>query len=321
MSPQKVIYDTDPGVDDAMALFFLHYHPGIELIGITTCHGNASVDITTRNALYLTERFKIDVPVARGAAGPVTGEDARHAAFVHGENGLGEVEIPAGIKAQAIETPAHRFIIETVRKFPGEVTLVAVGRMTNLALALREDPEIAGLVKDVVVMGGAFGYRGHLGNVTPAAEANIYGDPQAADEMFGAKWPIAVIGLDVTHEVLMTQDYLRQLAGEAGEVGQFIWEITRFYENFYLKKGLEGISVHDASAAIYVVAPELFEVRRGPIRVVCEGLAFGQTVQRPETVGFPPNEWDSRPSHAVCTDVKGQALLDLYRETILRAVG
>jgi purine nucleosidase len=321
MSPQKVIYDTDPGVDDAMALFFLHYHPDIDLIGITTGHGNASVEITTHNALYLKERFGIEAPVSRGASGPVAGQDAHHASGVHGENGLGDIVVPADLKTQAIETPAHRFIIETVRKYPGEVTLLAVGRMTNLALALREDPEIASLVKDVVIMGGAFGYRGHLGNVTPAAEANIHGDPHAADEMFAAEWPITVIGLDVTHEVLMTQDYLSQLAAEAGEVGQFIWEISRFYENFYLKKGLAGISVHDASAAIYLVAPDLFETRKGPIRVVCEGLAFGQTVQRPANVGFPPGVWDGRPAHAICTEVKGPELLDLFRQTILRAVG
>jgi purine nucleosidase len=320
MPVQKVIYDTDPGVDDAMALFFLHYHPDIELIGITTGHGNASVEITTRNALYLKERFAIAAPVARGADGPVNGEHAYHASSVHGSNGLGEVAIPDHIAAMPIDQPAHRFIIDTVRKHPGEVTLVAVGRMTNLALALREDPGIADLVKAVVIMGGAFGYHGHLGNATPAAEANIFGDPEAADEMFAAKWPIAVIGLDVTHEVLMATDYLRELAEEAGDVGQFIWDISRYYENFYLKKGLSGISVHDASAAVYVVAPELFETRSGPIRVVCEGLAKGQTIQRPDAVGFAPSAWDNRPSHVVCTQVNASALLDLYRETIKLAV-
>jgi purine nucleosidase len=319
MPLHKVIYDTDPGVDDAMALFFLHFHPDIDLIGITTGHGNASVDITTRNALYLKERFGILAPVARGASGPLTGEDAHHASSVHGENGLGDIELPADVGAQAIDMPAHRFIIETVRRHPGEVRLVAVGRMTNLALALREDPGIAELVKDVVVMGGAFGYNGHLGNVTPAAEANIYGDPHAADEMFAADWPITVVGLDVTHEVLMTRDYLRNLASEAGEAGQFIWDISRFYENFYLEKGLTGISVHDASAAIYAVAPELFETRKGAIRVVCEGLAFGQTIQRPANIGFPPGAWDGRPAHSVCTGVQAPELLELYRSTILRA--
>jgi purine nucleosidase len=319
----KVIYDTDPGVDDAMALLFLHRHPDIDLLGITTVFGNASVDTTTRNALFLKREWDIPCPVARGAS--VTFDPSRHErpwpTGVHGKNGLGDIDVPETIDLPADSRPAYQFIIDIVRANPGEVTLVAVGRMTNLALALREDPEIAGLVKDVVIMGGAFGFNGHLGNVTPCAEANIYGDPQAAEEMFAAPWPIAVIGLDVTHEVLMTQHYLRTLATEAGEVGQFIWEISRFYENFYLKKGLAGISVHDASAAIYLVAPDLFETRQGPIRVVCEGIAFGQTIQRPANVGFPPNGWDGRPSHAICTAVKGPELLELYRETLLKAVG
>ena len=318
MSPRKVIYDTDPGVDDAMALFFLHYSPEIDLIGITTCHGNAPVDITTRNALYLKERFGIAAPVARGAEGPLSDEEAKHATFIHGSNGLGEIELPDAVATKPIDQPAHRFIIEMVRRHPGEITIVAVGRMTNLALALREDPDIADLVKAVVIMGGAFGHNGHGGNATPAAEANIYGDPHAADEMFAAKWPIVVIGLDVTHEALMTTDYLRGLADEAGEVGRFIWDITRFYEAFYLKKGLAGISVHDSSAAIYVVSPELFQTRKGPIRVVCEGLALGQTIQKPDHLGFPPGAWDNRPSHLICTEVNAPALLDLYRQTILR---
>ncbi|MDQ0391228.1 nucleoside hydrolase [Labrys monachus] len=319
MPSHKIIYDTDPGVDDAMALFFLHYSPDIELVGITTGHGNAPVETTTRNALYLAERFGIDAPIARGAAGPLSGEEAHHAAFVHGENGLGGIDLPETVALQPIDQPAHRFIIETVRRHPGEITLLAVGRMTNLALALREDPGIAGLVKAVVIMGGAFGHNGHGGNVTPAAEANIHGDPLAADEIFAADWPITAIGLDVTHEVLMTTDYLRDLAAEAGDVGRFIWDISRFYEAFYRRKGLDGISVHDSSAAIYLVAPHLFETRRGAIRVVRDGLAFGQTIQKPDRFGFPPGAWDGRPSHAVCTGVDGPALLDLYRRTLRRA--
>jgi len=319
MPLHKVIYDTDPGVDDAMALFFLHYHPDIDLVGITTGHGNGPVEITTRNALYLAERFGIVAPVARGAAGPLNGGEAHHASGVHGGNGLGDIELPETVIREPIGEPAHRFIVDMVRRHPGEITLLAVGRMTNLALALREAPDIAGLVKAVVIMGGAFGHNGHGGNVTPAAEANIHGDPHAADEVFAASWPLTAIGLDVTHEVLMTTDYLRDLAAEAGEVGRFIWDISRFYEDFYRRKGLDGISVHDSSAAIYVVAPHLFETRTGAIRVVGEGLAAGQTIQKPDRLGFPPGAWDDRPSHAIATGVQAQALLDLYRETLLRA--
>jgi inosine-uridine nucleoside N-ribohydrolase len=195
--------------------------------------------------------------------------------------------------------------------------LVAVGAMTNLAAALRDDPDIAGLVKEVVIMGGAFGYFGSLGNVTPASEANIHDDPVAADEVFGAKWHVTAVGLDVTQRVEMPQDYLRALAQEAGEVGKFIWDITRFYENFYRSIGVPNIYVHDASAVAYLADPSLFKTRQGAVRVVTEGLAFGQTIQKPDNRKFAPGDWDNRPSQSICVDVEAEKLRQLYRRTII----
>lgn len=314
---RKVIFDTDPGIDDAMALLFLHYLPGIELLGITSTFGNHVVDVTTRNALYLVERFKIDVPVARGTGVPLAGEYGPPPVYVHGNNGLGDVPVPETVKTQPDPRVAHKFIIDTVRAHPGEVTLVAVGSMTNLALALREDPEIAGLVKEVIIMGGAFGYFGNLGNISPASEANIHDDPTAADEVFGAKWHVTAVGLDVTHRVEMPTDYIRALAKDAGEVGQFIWDITRFYENFYKKSGMPSIYVHDASAVAYLADPSLFKTRSGAVRVVTEGLAIGQTIQKPDSRHFPAGAWDNRPSQAICIDVDAEKLRELYRRTII----
>jgi inosine-uridine nucleoside N-ribohydrolase len=314
---RKVIFDTDPGIDDAMALLFLHYLPDIDLLGVTTTFGNHVIDVTTRNALYLVEHFKMNVPVAKGVGDPLVGQNGPPPVYVHGQNGLGDVPIPDQVATQPDPRPAHKFIIDTVRSHPGEVTLVAVGRMTNLALALREDPEIAGLVKDVIIMGGAFGYFGNLGNVTPAAEANIHGDPVAADEVFGAKWHMTAVGLDVTHRVEMPQDYLRALSEEAGEVGKFIWDITRFYENFYRQSGMPSIFVHDASAVAYLADPSLFKTRSGAVRVVSEGLAFGQTIQRPDSRKFPAGAWDNRPSQDICIDVEAEKLRQLFRRTII----
>jgi inosine-uridine nucleoside N-ribohydrolase len=314
---RKVILDTDPGIDDAMALLFLHYLPGIELLGVTSTFGNHVIDVTTRNALYLVERFKIGVPVAKGVGKPLVGEYGPPPVFVHGQNGLGDVPIPDQVATKPDPRPAPKFIIDTVRAHPGEVTLVAVGAMTNLAVALRDDPEIAGLVKEVVIMGGAFGYFGSLGNVTPASEANIHDDPVAADEVFGAKWHVTAVGLDVTQRVEMPQDYLRALAQEAGEVGKFIWDITRFYENFYRSIGVPNIYVHDASAVAYLADPSLFKTRSGAIRVVTEGLAIGQTIQKPDNRKFPPGEWDDHPSQAICVDVEAEKLRQLYRRTII----
>jgi inosine-uridine nucleoside N-ribohydrolase len=321
MAPKKVIYDTDPGVDDAMALLFLEYSPDVDLVGITTVLGNHTIETTTRNALFLKDYFDIAAPVAQGAGRPLVLEPTLPPTYVHGENGLGDIPLPLVITSKVHELPAHEFIIRTVRDNPGEISIVAVGRMTNLALALREDPEIASLVKEVIIMGGAFGYRGHSGNVTPVAEANIVGDPHAADEMFAAAWPIVVVGLDVTQEAVMSTAYLERLRDAAGRTGQFIWDISRFYETFYLNAtGLPGIPVHDSSAVAYLLDPSLFTTRGGPLRVVTEGIAIGQTIQMPNTRRFPPgNAWEGRPEHLICIDGDAQRFLDLYFDTIVAA--
>ncbi len=180
----KVIFDTDPGVDDALALLYLHKHAQIDLIGVTTTFGNASVESTTHNALYLKQAWGFAAPVARGAGGPLQPEATPEAwpVHIHGHNGLGNHPVPASLDVAADTRPAHQLIIDLVRAHPGEVTLVAVGRMTNLALALQQAPDIAGLVRGVVIMGGAFHVNG---NITPAAEFNIAFDPEAAHVVFG----------------------------------------------------------------------------------------------------------------------------------------
>ncbi len=312
----KVIFDTDPGVDDAMALLFLHRHPDIDLIGITTVFGNAPIDIATRNALFLKEAWAIAAPVAKGAG--VTIDPARPQGhwptFIHGENGLGDIAIPDEIGARPDDRPAFQFIIDTVRADPGEVTLVAVGRMTNLALALKADPDFAALVKQVIVMGGAFDQNG---NVSPAAEANIHGDPEAADLVFTAPWRVSVIGLDVTMKTVMTSGYLAEMASVGGRPVELLSDISQFYIEFYKHRVGDGMVVHDSCACVYLVAPELFETRSGPIRVVCGGLADGQTIQKPDGRAFPPGDWDGHPSQIVCTDVDGDRVLEVIRAAIV----
>lgn len=320
MNQHKIIYDTDPGVDDAMALVFQALHPDIELLGLTSVFGNATIQTTTRNARFLAGRFAPGVPVAQGAAAPLKRIAPDPLAWIHGDNGLGNIALDMSHGATLDARPAHRFIIDTVRAHPGEVTLVAVGPLTNLALALADDPHIATLVKQVVIMGGAFGTDGVLGNVTPAAEANILGDPDAADIVFGAAWPVAIVGLDVTQRTIMSHDYLASLRERGGAAGQFVWDVSRHYEAFHEESAqLKGIYVHDSSAAAYVLAPHLYTTRSGPVRVLTEGIAVGQTIQKPATMPVPAPDWDSRPVCEVCVDVNVDAVLALYESTILGA--
>ncbi|WNC93671.1 nucleoside hydrolase [Paraburkholderia sp. FT54] len=317
MSRHKVIYDTDPGVDDAMALVFQALHPDIELLGLTSVFGNATIETTTRNARFLAGRFAAGVPVAQGAAAPLKCAAPEPLAEIHGGNGLGNIALNTTDGAALDARPAHRFIIDTVRAHPGEVTLLAVGPLTNLALALADDPQIASLVKQVVIMGGAFGTDGVLGNVTPAAEANILGDPDAADIVLGAAWPVAIVGLDVTQRTIMSHDYLASLRERGGAAGQFVWEVSRHYEAFHGQSAqLAGIFVHDSSAVAYVLAPHLYTTRSGPVRVLTEGIAVGQTIQKPSTMPVPAPAWDGRPDCKVCMEVDVPGMLALYERTI-----
>ncbi len=314
----KVIYDTDPGVDDAMALLFLHRHPEIDLIGITTVFGNASIETTTRNALFLKREWNISAPVAKGASVTInpSRKEGAWPTFVHGDDGLGNIDVPETVDVPLDPRPAYKFIIETVRANPGEVTLVAVGRMTNLALALKEDPEIAGLVKSVVIMGGNFYVPG---NVTPVAEANIHGDPEAADIVMTAPWKVVVIGLDVTAITTMSRGYLGDIAARGDKAVKLLNDLSQFYIDFYKHAVDDGMMVHDSCACVYVVAPELFTSIGGAVRVVCGGIADGQTIVKPDGRHFPPGDWDGLPSQIVCTGISSQQVIDLIGDTLLRA--
>lgn len=314
----KVIFDTDPGVDDAMALLFLHRHPDIDLVGVTTVFGNASIELTTRNTQFLHREWGIKAPIAMGAAralDPSRG-DPHSASLVHGEDGLGNIGVPLEVDLPLDPRSAADFIVETVKANPGEITVVAVGRMTNLALALQAAPEIAGLVKNVVVMGGAFDANG---NVTPAAEANIHGDPEAADIVFTAAWPVKIFGLDVTMKTLMTADYLAAMVKEGDAGLKLLSDLSQFYIDFYRDRaGLDGMVIHDSCACVYLVAPSLFEMRTGPVRTVCGGIADGETIQAPDSGRkFVGSAWDGKPSQSVAVAVDAARVLEVIRAALV----
>ena len=314
---KKVILDTDPGIDDAMAIIFAHEHKDIDLIGITTVFGNATIETTTNNALHLKRKFGLSADIAMGAASPLKIIARDPAAIVHGNNGLGDIDIPQEDFGTLNNHNAHDYIIEQIHANPHEITLIAVGPLTNLALAVQKDPSITGLVKEVIIMGGAFGHHGHTGNVSPFAEANIIDDPHAADIVFTSPWPVTVVGLDVTKLSVMDGNYIAKIAKSSEKYGEFLGQITPFYANFHKKAfNMDGFHVHDYSALAYAVDPSLFTTKRGNIRVVTEGPAIGHTMFKDNPRIFPMDEWSNQPKQNICIDVNSEALLELYFKTI-----
>ena len=315
----KILFDTDPGIDDAMALLMLSRDPRAELVGLTTVFGNAPVDLTTANALALCERFGIDVPVARGASQALFRPSAGFPELIHGRDAMGNIGMEAARQRRAEALPAPEFICEMARRHPGELTIVAVGPLTNLALALQHDPTLVDRVRQVVVMGGAFGVNGHRGNASPVAEANVINDPHAADRVFTAAWPLTIVGLDVTHEVLLSTDYLAALGRDGGEEGAFIWRITRCYEDFYNRRTGGGIYSHDASAVACALDAEPFALRHGPVRVVTDGIAAGQTIQLVPGELAPAPDWRSMPPQGVCIGVDAERLRAEFRACFVKS--
>lgn len=312
----KIVIDTDPGIDDAMAILFAHKSADLDIQGITTILGNASLEGTTRNALLLVERFSMDVPVFAGAPRPLELPEAAPPSFVHGDDGLGNIDAP-GPRLSVRDQTAAEYLSSITAANPGEITIVALGRLTNLALALQLDPELSDNVKNVVIMGGALGLNGIGGNVTPCAEANIAGDPHAADIVFQSKLPLTMVGLDVTMKTLITEDFMQSIRDQGGEIGEFIYEISRFYDSFHRETlNMTAFPVHDASAIARVLHPGLFQTDTGAIRVVTEGIASGQTIFAPESASFSPGIWDDIPLKQVCIDVDSKRLLELFAGTI-----
>ena len=273
---EKVIIDTDPGVDDAMAVLYACLSPRIELMGLTSIFGNVTTEIATRNALALLELAKADIPVAPGADKPIVQDQREPAWEVHGRDGFGDVPAITPERAPVGETAAE-FICRSVNENPGEVVLCPVGPLTNVALALKHDPSIASKVKGVTIMGGSIDDGG---NVTPHAEANIWQDPHAAEIVFEADWPVTMVGLDVTHRVVCTPEDFAGLVESAPILGGFLNQAAQFYFEFHRKvDGIYGCHMHDPTAVISIIHPEFFEIDAHGIEVIVEGEEIGRTIR------------------------------------------
>jgi inosine-uridine nucleoside N-ribohydrolase len=317
MTKHSLIIDTDPGVDDALALLVAAYSPEIELVGLTTIFGNVSVEQATKNAGYLVSLMPKPVPVAKGASTPLVQPLHPYPDFVHGHNGFGDIPLEYPADFAPIDQTAAQFIVDQINARPGEITLVPLGPLTNIALALHLCPDIVHKVKQVVLMGGAI-HRG--GNVSPAAEANIWNDPHAAQVVFSAAWPIVMVGLDVTHQTIMPEARMQALRSVSPKVGNFVADITAFYANFYRNTaGFDGFSVHDPATVVQILHPELFGTKRGQVEVVTEGIAAGKTLFGP--AGFPYAEpgWGKRENVEVCLTVDGPAVLQVIEDALRTA--
>ena len=301
---QKIIIDTDPGIDDAMAIHMAFADPRLDVLGLTTIFGNVTIDIATRNALVLAEMAHYKTDISKGATIPRRRPLEPPADFVHGAEGFGDVP-PITPQGTEIALDAARYLCETCAAHSGEIIICAVGPLTNLAAALDHDPAIVDHVKAVVVMGGSAAPHG---NVTAVAEANIWNDPDAAECVFAASWPVTMVGLDVTEKAQCTPADFAQLAGQSPDIGGFLDAATQFYFDFHENKtGIRSCFMHDPSAVLAITDPEYFDFERMALKVICDGDEIGRTL---------PVDDASRPLVRVTMQVNGTAVHDKFIELV-----
>ncbi len=316
MSPRKIIIDTDPGIDDAMAIFYALACPELEVLGLTTVFGNAHVEVCTANAIRLLDiAGRADIPVAQGAGRPMAMPYRGPADFVHGVNGQADVTL-APPSCDPLPLDAAHFIIEQVKAAPGEITLVPVGPLTNIALALLLWPELPAHLAGIVLMGGN-AFVG--GNASPSAEANILNDPEAADLVFGADCPIVMCGLDVTEATIMSSAQIESIAAIDNPRAQHAAKILPFYRDFHLAHGgPDGIHVHDSTCISYLIAPQHYRSVQHPIRVDT-GHSVGRGKTWPASRHALTHEpWSQRRNVTMLTEVDGPAVVALELERLAR---
>src|SRR5215813_5582209 len=273
-APKKVIFDTDPGTDDAMALMLALNSPELDVCAITVVPGNVTAQQGLENALRMVSLAnRCDIPVAAGAQHPLF-QKLVTAEFWHGQNGLADIELPAS-KCKVDSRFGPDLIIQLVHSSPHEITLVPVGPLTNIALAVERDPSMVPLVKEVILMGG--GISG--GNVNASAEANIYNDPEAAQVVFQAGWPLTMVGLDVANKTLLTQKHLDQLGTTHGPINDFICGIAKYLVNLSAEFGSPGTAMYDPLAVGVAIDSTLVEAPEMHVDIETRGqFTRGETV-------------------------------------------
>ena len=304
----NIIFDTDPGVDDAFALLYALNHPNINVLGITTVFGNVPVETSTKNALILSEMAHKGTIVYQGANKPLERKVTNYPSFIHGHDGLGDTNHPQS-KFNASKLDAAQFIINEINENSGNINLVAVGPLTNIANAIKQDPSIANKVNSLLIMGGSW-LAG--GNITPVAEANLYNDPEAAEIVFKSGLPIIMVGLDVTHKVFLSQKDIDKLSS-LNNSGKFLKKISNIYMKFYKDtKDMDGCFFHDATAVIAMTNPEFFKYKVARVYVSQDNLTRGQTVVYLKDLKHETKINDDRDFVKVLYDVESKNVISEY---------
>ena len=308
----RVIIDTDPGIDDAQAILFALFCGEFEIDALTTVFGNVSAKTAAANVLRLLEMSgRPEIPVYLGAVEPLVRRRLHYAPEVHGKRGLGDLKLPPP-KGKIQKNYAAVELVRRIVQAPGEITILALGPLTNIALAIRLEPQFVKHVREIIFMGGIV--AGH-GNVSAVATANVLNDSEAAKIVFNAGFPcLTMVGQDVTRPTRMLPERRERLRQAGGEIAEFLYEITRYYGNAYTREQIPGFPVHDLLVMIYALRPALFKTRLLHVDVETEGaLTEGMTV-----ADFRPYS-KVKPNVNVCLKADADAIFDWYEKVIMTA--
>lgn len=308
----RVIIDTDPGIDDAQAILFALFCGEFEIDALTTVFGNVPAKTAAANVLRLLEMSgRPEIPVYLGAVEPLVRRRLHYAPEVHGKRGLGDLKLPPP-KGKIQKNYAAVELARRIVQAPGEITILALGPLTNIALAIRLEPQFVKHVREIIFMGGIV--AGH-GNVSAVATANVLNDSEAAKIVFNAGFRcLTMVGQDVTRPTRMLPERRERLRQAGGEIAEFLYEITRYYGNAYTREQIPGFPVHDLLVMIYALRPALFKTRLLHVDVETEGaLTEGMTV-----ADFRPYS-KVKPNVNVCLKADADAIFDWYEKVIMTA--
>ena len=308
--PKRILFDTDPGIDDACAILLALASPELSVEGLSIVHGNCSLEQATRNALSVLELGNAgQIPVAKGCELPLL-QPSLLAPETHGETGLGYAKLPVP-RARPVRQHAVDFLIDQILAAPGEITLVAVGPLTNVALAIRQEPRIVEALRELIIMGGALR---HEGNTTALGEFNTYVDPHAAHIVYHAGIPATLVPLDVTYQCILTPDDVNRLQETDSPITQFIVDATRFYMEFHDEfQSIEGCVINDPLALALTFAPELCTYQELSVDVdLSGGISMGKTVADFYNYGKKPANMK------VALGVRARDFMELFLERVER---